>query len=167
MGPCYHEHRTLCRKGTLNCTHCPSCHQQHRVNSSDLRLTRFSSSGHVCFPGGPSGEAVVCELLQPPCHSLSRTWGLVIPCLCRSFGHAINTIFSFTIRNGILETQCWEECSTLSAQVIIIILTLLFFPHSLTGLQFRLHFSLNISVTNLLHTYFWDNHCALSPSDNQ
>lgn len=86
---------------------------------------------------------------------------------CRPFGHAINTFFSSTTRNGSFTTQFWEQCPTISVQVILLILTLFLFPHSLHTLQFRLHFSLSISVINLLHTYVWDIHRALPPSDIQ
>lgn len=49
-----------------------------------------------------------------------------------------------------------------------------FNPHSIAfpplftnTFQFRLHFNFNVSVTNLLYTYMWDNQYALPHSDVQ
>lgn len=130
---------------------CPSCYQEHGLNFSDLELPASPSLDTFVF-------LVACQEKQwyVNCCNLNAIlwagcgvfcWWLVCAVTlpeCRTFGHAINTFFSFITRNGILGTWFWEQCSTLSAQVILSILVLLLSPHCL-----HTHFNSDFTSTLL------------------
>lgn len=118
---------------------------------------------------------MVYELLQPQCHSLGRMWGLLLmTCLCCDLTRVQDF---WSCHKYILQfyNQEWHPRNLVLGAVLYVISTgHSFNPHSVAfpplfthTFQFRLHFNLTISVTNLLYMPMWDNQYALPHSDVQ